>query len=256
MTLETKYTIDEKLYSEVVNDKAEKKSPKMIHSFWFSGEDKPDSYKKCVDSWAEILDDYEIIEWNQDNYDWKKHPFLKKAIELKAWAYASDYARLDVLYRMGGIYLDMDVEVFKKFDDLLNNEAILSFSSPVQIDLAVMASCKGNLLVNNLLLAYDDLIVPKSREEYAKYFQPALVRNILVDCGIEMNGNLQKVSEATVFPTEFFMPQDVILFSPYIKTNNTYAVHYDNFGWSFSKDNKREKKTRDNNKLWELIETI
>ena len=116
--------------------------PQTIHSFWFSGEKKPDSYQRCVDSWYRKLDGYEIIEWNMDNYNYHKHPFLERAIELGAWAFAADYARLDVLYEQGGIYLDMDVEVFKSFDNLLANDAILSFSNHVMVDLAVAGAKK------------------------------------------------------------------------------------------------------------------
>ena len=83
--------------------------PKIIHSFWFSQEEKPQNYQQCIDTWKEVCPDYEIIEWNTDNYDVGKHPFLQRAIELKKWAFAADFARLDMVYRLGGIYLDMDV---------------------------------------------------------------------------------------------------------------------------------------------------
>lgn len=254
MQMVTENKVDASLLNEVVNNTIEKKIPKIIHSFWFSGDEKPDSYQKCVDTWKRILTDYEIIEWNKNNYDWHKHPFVERAIELEAWAYASDYARLDVLNNYGGIYLDMDVEVFKKFDDLLGNEAILSFSNHVLIDLAVIGSKKENVLIKKLLRLYDDVKLPIKKNEFTRFFQPSYVRECLANDGIIMDGSLQKIKNATVFPCEFFMPMDAVLFSDYKRTENTYCVHYDNFGWSFSKDSKREKKIRDNNLLWKAVE--
>lgn len=85
-------------------------SPK-IHSFWFSGEEKPELYKKCLDSWHQFCPDFEIIEWSSKNYDVTKNQYMREAFENRKWAFVSDYARLDVIYEHGGIYLDMDVEL-------------------------------------------------------------------------------------------------------------------------------------------------
>lgn len=248
--------IDPKLLNTAKNQNCDPKIPKMIHSFWFSGEQKPKLYQKCINSWKEKLQDYKICEWNMDNYDWRKHPFMKKAIEQKAWAFASDYARLDVLDQYGGIYLDMDVEVFKNFDDLLCNDGMLSYSNHVLVDLAVMGAKKNNRIIQSMLKLYDHVELPNNTKGFVKFFQPTFVRKTLVENGVSMDGSLQILDDATVFPNTFFMPQDQVLFRPYDITENTYCVHYDNFGWSFSKDNKREKKIKDNNKLWNEIEDI
>ncbi len=250
---EERKNIDENLLRKVkINEKS--RIPKIIHCFWFSGDEKPRMYQDCIDTWSKYLKDYKIIEWNQENYDCRKNEFLKKAIECKAWAYASDYARLDVLNEFGGIYLDMDVEVFKPFDDLLGNDALLSFSNNFQIDLAVAGSKKNNPLIKKLLSLYEGIEVPNVRDEFVSYFQPVFVRKILAESGIKMNGELQIVKNATVFPREFFMPQDTVLFFPYDRTENTYCNHLDNFGWSFSSENKRDKKIRENRLLWSEIQ--
>ena len=254
MQLDTPNDIDKELLKEVISDRICAKIPKTVHCFWFSGGQKGNEYKKCIDSWKKVLTDYEIIEWNMYNYDWHKHPFVEKAIECQAWAFATDYARLDVLKEYGGIYMDMDVEVFKKFDNLLSNQAILSFSNHIQVDLAFMAAAKENPIIERLLQLYDYIDIPDNRNEFSKFFQPSFIRDELVRCGIKMNGSLQKLRDVTVFPNVFFMPQDYILFREYKKTDNTYCVHYDNFGWSFGTDNKREKKIRDNNLLWSMLE--
>ena len=256
MQMVTPNTVDSILLKKVTDSNGKSKIPKVVHSFWFSGEKKPESYQRCIDTWHKVLKDYEIIEWNKSNYDYHKHPFVERAVELKAWAFAADYARLDVLNEYGGIYLDADVEVFKSFESLLDNDAILSFSNHIMVDLAVMGARKGNGLIKQLMELYDKAELPTERKEFSKYFQPSFIRKTLVDAGICMNGSLQVVDDATVFPCSFFMGLDHVLFSDLKKTENTYCVHYDNFGWSFSTENKQEKKKRDNNALWRLIENV
>ena len=79
------------------------------------------------------------------------------------------------------------------------------------------------------------------------------MQSVETEYGIKMNGTTQCVKDVTVFSKEYFMPMDAILYRDYEKTEYTYCVHYDNFGWSFSKDNKKEKKKRDNNLLWDCV---
>jgi mannosyltransferase OCH1-like enzyme len=58
--------------------------------------------KKCIQSWKEKLPDYQIIEWNESNFDLNSLPiFSKKAMKLKKWAFVADYVRLKVLYENG-----------------------------------------------------------------------------------------------------------------------------------------------------------
>lgn len=254
MQMVTEYRTDPKLLARVTDRTRQPHILKLIHSFWFSGEEKPKKYQRCVDSWTKRLPGYEIKEWNLHNYDWHKHPFLERAIEMKAWAFASDFARLDVLNEYGGIYLDMDVEVFKPFDDLLGNETIFSFGNNVLIDLAVVGAKKQNPIIQELLELYDNVPLPKERKDYIDLFQPKIVRPVLASHGIRMDGSLQIMDGVTVFPTEFFMPQDAILYRQYERTEYTYCVHYDNFGWSFGTNNKQEKKRHDNNLLWNILD--
>lgn len=246
--------IDESTLDIVVNTENKPKIPKMIHSFWFSGDEKPYEYQKCVDTWAKYLLDYEIKEWNLDNYDWHKNAFLKCAIEQRAWAFATDYARLDVLNEYGGIYLDMDVEVYKPFDNLLGNDVILSYGNNVMVDLAILGSVKQNGLIQDLLKLYDNVPLPKDKNGFVSFFQPVFVSECLKNHGVRMDGSLQYIGGIAVLPSKFMMPMDTILYKTYPLTECTYSVHYDNFGWSFGKENKHSKKMKDNNLLWDLIE--
>ena len=85
--------------------------PKTIHYCWFGRGEKPKLAQKCIASWKTFCPDYEIIEWNEDNYDVNSTPYTKYCYENKKWAFLSDYVRLDVVCRHGGVYFDTDVEV-------------------------------------------------------------------------------------------------------------------------------------------------
>ena len=99
--------------------------PKKIHYCWFGRNPLPESAKKCIASWRKYFPDYEIIEWNEDNYDVNKIPYTQQAYAAKKYAFVSDYARFDILYQHGGIYFDTDVEVIKSFDDVLEHGAFM-----------------------------------------------------------------------------------------------------------------------------------
>ena len=99
--------------------------PRIIHYCWFGGNPLPDDAKKCIASWKKFFTDYEIKEWNESNYDLNYCPYVKEAYEAKKWAFVSDYARFDILYKYGGLYFDTDVEVIKSFDDILKNGAFM-----------------------------------------------------------------------------------------------------------------------------------
>ena len=92
--------------------------PKKIHYCWFGGNPMPEKDKKCIESWKRYCPDYEIIRWDESNYDVSKNRYMKEAYEEKKWGFVPDYARLDIIYNEGGIYLDTDVELVKNLDDL------------------------------------------------------------------------------------------------------------------------------------------
>ena len=76
--------------------------PKKIHYCWFGNGEKPESVKKCINSWKEKLPDYEIYEWNENNIDFKSNSYAREAYENKKWAFVTDYVRLLVLVKFGG----------------------------------------------------------------------------------------------------------------------------------------------------------
>lgn len=109
--------------------------PKNIHYCWLSDDPLPQKIQDCINSWKEVMPDYEIKLWNTKNFDVNSVPYVKEAFENRKWAFAADYIRMYALYTEGGIYLDSDVLVLKPFDDLLNHSFVSSMEyHPFQIE--------------------------------------------------------------------------------------------------------------------------
>ena len=111
--------------------------PKVIHYCWFGGNPIPEKDRRYIEGWKEKCPDYEIIEWNERNYDVSKNKYMAQAYEEKKWGFVSDYARLDLVYQYGGIYFDTDVELLKPLDNLLELEMFCGFESTKYVNFGI-----------------------------------------------------------------------------------------------------------------------
>lgn len=93
--------------------------PKIIHYCWFGRNPLPKSAIKCIESWKQFFPDYQIKEWNEDNFNVNITLYTREAYEKKKYAFVSDYARYWILYNYGGLYFDTDVEILKSFDSII-----------------------------------------------------------------------------------------------------------------------------------------
>ena len=101
--------------------------PKIIHYCWFGRNPLPSSVQKCIASWRKFFPDYEIKEWNEDNFDLDMYPYAREAYENRKFAFVTAVVRLYALYHEGGIYMDTDVEVLKPLEVFLDNPAFSGF---------------------------------------------------------------------------------------------------------------------------------
>ncbi len=204
--------------------------PKIIHYCWFGGNPLPELAQKCIESWKKYCPDYEIIEWNESNFDVNCCRYAKEAYEAKKWAFVSDVARLFALVNQGGIYMDTDVELLKPLDDFLELEAVSGFESTKNIPTGLMACRKDFLLFKEFLEWYDDksFVMPDGR--YNMTTNVTIMTDICLEHGLEPNNKKQTVSGFTLFPSEYFCPKDYETKKLNI-TNNTYAIHHFDGSW-------------------------
>ena len=83
--------------------------PKIVHYCWFGRNPLPPLAQTCIASWRKFLPDYDIREWNEDNFDVNSIPYTAEAYRQKKYAFVSDYARFWILYHHGGLYFDTDM---------------------------------------------------------------------------------------------------------------------------------------------------
>ena len=128
--------------------------PKIIHYCWFGKSPKPNHVLECIKTWKKYLPDYQIIEWNENNFDIDQHPYVQQAYEQKKWAFVSDFARLKAVFENGGFYLDTDMEVTRNFDELLNHQVICGYEFRGRPFSAFFASEPNHEFIKELLSYY------------------------------------------------------------------------------------------------------
>ena len=207
------------------------KIPRMIHYCWFGNGEKPKFICDCINTWKAVLNDYEIVEWNESNFDININKYVKEAYEQKKYAFVSDYVRVYALYNYGGIYFDTDVTVFKKFDDLLENDSFWGFEEKNYIATSTIGAKKGNKLIKKFLDSYENKSFLKEDGSIDTLTNVAIVSKLISNLGVKLDGTFQKVENlAAVYPQEYFSPYDYInCYSK--KTDKSYAIHHFYKSW-------------------------
>ncbi|WP_304153466.1 glycosyltransferase family 32 protein [Megamonas hypermegale] len=215
--------------------------PKIIHYCWINKDKKEDFsiiVKECIKTWKDILPNYEIKEWNIDNFDININKYVREAYDAGKYAFVSDYIRLYVLYRYGGIYMDTDVKVVRSFDSLLNNKVFMGFESLDTIATCLIGAEKNNILIKEMLRLYDNKNFKKENGEYDCIPNTVLLTSLLKSYGIIINNMLQKNDYITVYPKDYFCPLERLTGEVNI-TDNTFAVHLFNGSWLSKEEKER-----------------
>ena len=205
--------------------------PKKIHYCWFGRGEKPKLAQKCIASWKKYCPDYEIIEWNENNFDVNMNGYTKWCYENKKYAFLSDYVRLLAVYKNGGLYFDTDVELIRNTDFLLNDQAFFGFetdgtevSNPKNADInsgLAYGSVASGLALKRMLDEYEPLLDGK----HGPVMCPQLNTQALEKIGLKRDGSYQKFSWGTVYPKDYFNPYESTTGSLCI-TNNTVSIHW------------------------------
>lgn len=207
------------------------KIPKIIHYCWFGEKEKPPIVKRCIDSWRAVLKDYEIIEWNENNFDVNQNSYVAEAYKSGKYAFVSDYVRVHALYNIGGVYLDTDVEVFKAFDDLLHHDSFWGFEQENYIATSTIGAAKRNQLIKIFLDSYRNKNFIKEDGAYDDSTNVSIITEILRHIGLEPNGEYQEIQGLGVFyPQAYFSPYDYINCRN-IKDHTTYTIHHFYKSW-------------------------
>lgn len=223
--------------------------PKIIHYCWFGGNPLPEDAVKCISSWRKYFPDYEIKEWNESNFDLNSCDYVKEAYQAKKWAFVSDYARFDILYKYGGLYFDTDVEVVKSFDDILAKGGFMGqeagASSGVNPTSNIAGSLESGVVANpglGIAVAPGLRLYREILDQYKSlhFLKDGVIdtttictytTNILKKYGYdEYKKDIQEVAGITIYPPEYFCPQNCNTGEMKI-TENTRSIHHYSASW-------------------------
>jgi mannosyltransferase OCH1-like enzyme len=216
------------------------KIPKVIHYIWIGGSKKPEAVEKYIKTWKRHCPDYKIIEWNEKNYNYKKNRYAREAYDAKKWAFVTDFMRLDILDRFGGVYLDSDVEMLKNIDGFLKESAFTSFEAgdPSQILLptGLLAAEKGNEWIKYLKSYYGNnrsLYLPSGEIDH-KPNTEIITKMTTEKYNIKLDDKMQKNKDFTLYPHDYFCPKSWATRKVNL-TSNSHAIHHFSGSWLSAK---------------------
>jgi len=220
--------------------------PKIIHYCWFGGNTLPKLAEKCIKSWKKYCKGYEIKEWNEQTFDIASAPlYVRQAYEAKKWAFVTDYVRLQVVYEHGGIYMDTDVELKKKLDELLNHSGYFGFEDGLHINTGLgFGGEKGLPILKELMDDYDG--IPFRREDGSFDLEACPKRNTRV---FLRHGLLQDDSKQILDGDILILPS--IYLCPiccetgfYSRSLKTVSVHHFSASWFTEEQRFRANKLK------------
>ena len=224
--------------------------PKIIHYCWFGHNPLPELAQQCIASWRKYLPDYEIREWNEDNFDVNIIPYTAEAYRQKKYAFVSDYARFWILYHYGGIYFDTDVEVIRPMDDIIVRGNFMGFEVDPDGDNTPgkyaprycfgvnpgvgVGMEKEHPFLKQMMDLYATLKFLPVPSDIAWYKTiVAYTTEELYRCGLKNIQGIQEVQGIWIYPREYFSPINVVSGKCTV-TKQTCSIHRFTSTWSES----------------------
>ena len=204
--------------------------PKIIHYCWFGGKELPPLAKKCIASWKKYCPDYQIIRWDESNFDLDQIPYTRWCYDNGKWAFLSDYVRLAVVAEHGGLYFDTDVELVQNPDHLLQYEAFYGFEDPSAVATGLGFGAIPNHSTIQAMQKQYSLLKPDKTGVFSLQACPALNTAALLPFGLMCNGKQQTIAGAEILPEEFLNPYNSAT-GQLKKTKNTVSIHWYSMSW-------------------------
>ena len=227
--------------------------PKIIHYCWFGGGAISPESRRCIESWKKYCPDYKIMVWNEQNFDISQNRYAQQAYEAKKYAFVSDYVRLAVLYRYGGIYLDTDVELVRPLDELLQYKGFIGmeYSVPSAYGRTLLVNTGSGVgaepgceMIGKMLAGYRNASFLLETGEPDLRSCTRRDTPLFIKAGLQQKNEQQELDGFLVLPTDCFSPFDYVTERMH-KTPRTFAIHYYQGSWqSGNKANRWRKRFR------------
>lgn len=213
--------------------------PKIIHYCWFGQNPLPESAKKCIESWKIFFPDYEIREWNEDNFDVNTIPYTAEAYKLKKYAFVSDYARFWILYKYGGIYFDTDVEMIKPMNDLIAKGAFMGREQGNPMKVSDSLNINPGLGIGAPVAhPLYKIILNEYRQKHFVSWDGRITETVVTILSDLLKNSVMKKMDSgillcqsiMIYPPEYFCPLNYYTGQIHI-TEETRTIHHYNASW-------------------------
>lgn len=121
--------------------------PKIAHFIWLGDKSVPTEY---ISRFHDLHPEWTVRTWKDGDYSWLRNHDL---FQMVPTAQKADVLRYEILFRYGGVYLDVDVEALKSFDPLLDRPLLIARESAGTFGTAVIGSDFDNLTLAKIMVA-------------------------------------------------------------------------------------------------------
>ena len=213
--------------------------PKIIHYCWFGQKPLTELALKCIMSWKKFLPDYEIKEWNENNFDVNQIPYTKQAYQSKKYAFVSDFARFKIMYEYGGIYFDTDVEIIRPLDCIINKGSFWGLehaNKKILCNPGLGFACPPGLdLCKEMIDYYKSAVFFLDNGEYNLTTVVEIFSRILKNKGFSLSPFPEEFNGIHIYPPDYFCPINYLT-NEKIFTENTYTIHHYAASWVNKRD--------------------
>ena len=221
--------------------------PKIIHYCWFGRGEMPELVQKCIASWHQYMPDWEYRLWTEASLTQTLSPlkggedcwldympaYVREAYAAKKYAFVSDYVRLWALEREGGLYMDVDFEVYKPFDDLLEQyEAFAGYEGSKRnpVMMGVIAAEAHHSWLQGMLQTYHQRSFLKSDGSYDMTPNTGYFLNWMQERGFVADGREKDFMGVHILPVECFCP--ILTTGENLRCERTFCEHKGLHSWS------------------------
>ena len=210
--------------------------PKRIHYCWFGGNPLSEETMRCIESWRKHCPDYEIKEWNENNFNIDCMAYVREAYNTHKYAFVADVVRLKALYDEGGIYMDTDMELTRNIDVFLNDKSFCGFEDDENINAAILGAIPKESWIGELYESYKERHFLKSNGHQDVTTIVKIITRFLLKFGLKRDGLTQCLSNGTmVYSKDYFYPK-YYRTGETVYTENTHGIHHCVASWVYQQN--------------------
>lgn len=217
--------------------------PEIIHYCWFGKKPLPKLALKCIGSWRKFFPDFEIKEWNENNFDVNVIPYTAESYRRGKFAFVSDYARYWILYKFGGIYFDTDVEVIRSFRDIIERGPFLGIEKDRNLLSVAPGLGMGALPDMEFYKEMTGFFKAWKTQPQTPQPEALLVKvttELMIKKGFKREDIFQTIDGINIYPSDFFDPFDDYTGKLYL-TENSRSIHLYAKSWIDNYSSLRNK---------------